>query len=69
MGFSADSKIGELLNDPRTKAVLEKHLPGVSKNALIDMARGMSLRDVAEFPPAEIPSDKLNSVDAELKAL
>lgn len=69
MTFSVDSKVGELLDNPKTKAILVKHIPSITKNQLIDMARMMSLRDVADHPAAEITPDKLSAIELDFNSL
>ena len=34
--------LGTMLNDPEVVAILEKHAPGITKNPMIGMARGLS---------------------------
>ena len=51
--ISVDSKIQDILENPAARGVIEKFLPGVSKNPLIDVVKGMSLREVAALKPAK----------------
>jgi hypothetical protein len=60
--------IGELLDNPATKAVVEKHLPGFSAHPQIDMARGISLKAVQGFAP-QITDEILAKIDADFAAL
>jgi hypothetical protein len=34
--------LGTMLNDPEVVAILEKHSPGITKNPMIGMAKGMT---------------------------
>jgi len=52
MTYSLDSKLGDLLVDPRVVQILEKYLPGASKNPMIGMAKGMALKVILTFPQA-----------------
>jgi hypothetical protein len=52
MAFTLDTTLGELLDDPQAKALLDKNLPGVSTNPLIAMVRGMSLNMLLSLPQA-----------------
>ena len=52
MTYSLDSKLGDLLVDPRVVLILEKYLPGASKNPMIGMAKGMALKVILTFPQA-----------------
>ncbi len=67
-GVSVDSKIGDLLSDPATKAVLDKDIPGLETSPYLDMVKGMSVRDIAKYPQAKIDDAKLQTIDADLKA-
>jgi len=71
MAFSIDTSIGELLDNPATLAVLDKHIPGLSTNPQIGMARsmGLSLRAVAQFSGGKITDDLLASAAKELAEL
>jgi hypothetical protein len=60
--------IGDLLDNPATKAILEKHLPGFSAHPQIDMARGISLKAVQGFAP-QITDEILAKIDADFAAL
>lgn len=65
---TATTPIGELLDNPATKAVIEKHLPGFSAHPQVDMARGFSLKAVQSFAP-EITDEILAKIDADLAAV
>jgi hypothetical protein len=52
MSYSLDSKLGDLLVDPRVVDILNKHIPGASTNPMIGMARGMTLKVILTFPQA-----------------
>jgi nitroreductase len=70
MAFNAESKFGELLDNPAAKAVLMKHLPEIEKaGPMLSMARGMTLKTVAGFPQANISADMLQAIVAELEKL
>jgi len=69
MAFSIDSKVGELLDNPQTKAVLDKHMPELATNPQIAMARNFSLKMVAGFSGGKITPDMLSAVNADLAAL
>lgn len=52
MAFTLDTTLGELLDNPQAKAVLDKQLPGVSTNPMVAMAKGMSLNMILSMPQA-----------------
>jgi hypothetical protein len=52
MALTLDTTLGVILDDPKAKAVLDKHLPGVSSNPMVAMVRGMSLNMILAMPQA-----------------
>ncbi len=52
MTYTLDSTLGTLLDDPKTKAVLDSYLPGVSDNPMVAMVKGMSLNKLLSMPQA-----------------
>ncbi|MCH2242782.1 MAG: hypothetical protein MK041_12855 [Aquabacterium sp.] len=69
MSYSIESKLGDLLDNDQTKAILEKHMPGISTHPQIGMGRGFPLSVVANFSGGLITKEILEKVNAELAAL
>ena len=69
MALSIDSKVGELLDNPQAREILDKHMTGFSSNPQVSMARGFSLKMAAGFSGGQITQDMLNAVNADLAAL
>jgi len=74
MGLSADSTIQQILDDPKGKAVLQKHWGDEAlNNPQLAQAMGFSLRMVQGFVEGQAPGtftkEMLDAVDADLKAL
>lgn len=63
---TAETDIGTLLDNPATKAVIDKHMPGFAGNPQIDMARAMTLKQIQQFAGDQITDDVLAKVDADL---
>ena len=53
MMYTMDTRIGQLLDDTKAVEVLEKRVPGISRNPAVTMARGMSLKSLADNPQAK----------------
>lgn len=69
-GYStAETDIGTLLDNPATKAVIDKHMPGFSGNPQIDMARAMTLKQIQQFAGDQITDEVLAKVDADLAGI
>lgn len=67
--FSADTPIGDLMADPRSKAVLEARAPGIDKHPMYEMIKTMSLRQVQPYSEGRITEEMLTEIDKELAAI
>ena len=63
------SKLGELLNDPQTKAIFEKYFPEVANHPQINEGLDLTLPDVVQYLPDVVTPEKLAAMDADLKAI
>jgi len=63
------SPIEDLLANPATAAVLEEHLPDISKHPALAQFQHMSLADVMPFSEGEVTPEIIAAIDADLKAL
>ena len=63
------SKLGELLNNPQTKAIFEKYFPEVANHPQINEGLDLTLPDVVQYLPDVVTPEKLAAMDTELKAL
>ena len=69
-GYTTDTKMGVLLDDPIAKEVLLQFLPEIaSAGPMLNMARGMTLKAISAFPQAKISPDKLQSISVALEKL
>ncbi|HLE15028.1 MAG TPA: hypothetical protein VI776_09785 [Anaerolineales bacterium] len=69
MTITLDSTLEEILADPKASAVLDRYVPGASKNPMLAMAKGMSLRMILSMPQAAqagITQDKVETILAEI---
>lgn len=69
MALSTQTKLGDLLDNEAAKAILEKHMPGISTHPQIGMGKGFPLAVVANFSGGMITQEMLEAVDADLAAL
>ena len=60
--------LGDMLDDPAAKAVLNKYIPDVINSPQIGMGRGMTLMALQGYLPA-LSDEVLGRIDADLKAL
>lgn len=69
MTLSLNTTLGELIDNPQAKAILDKHIPGASNNPMIGMARGMSLNLILSMPQAAqfgLTKEKAEAILAEI---
>lgn len=66
---TTDTTIGTLMDDPATKAVLVKHIPAMTDNSQMEMARSMTLRQVQGYASDMLTDDVLAAIDKDLAAL
>jgi len=69
MALTLDTTLGEILDDPQAKAVLDQQLPGISSNPMVAMARGMSLNMILAMPQAAqfgLTKEKAEAILAEI---
>ena len=66
---TAQTDIGTLLDNPLTRAVLDKHMPAFAGNPQIEMARAMTLRQIQSFAADMLTDEVLARVDADLAAI
>ena len=72
MAYTLDTKIGELLKDVGAVKVFEKYAPGISKNPMIGLAKGMTLKALIAMPQAKqagITEAMIKKVLTEINAL
>ena len=67
--YSIKSKLGDLMRSPKAAAVLEKHLPGISKDPQLKKGFKMTLKFIANMPGSGFPKEKLPDIDADLQAI
>ncbi len=71
MAYTLDTKVGDILKDTHAIDILEKHAPGVTKNPMIGLAKGMTLKALLAMPQAKqagITEDMVTKVLAEINA-
>jgi hypothetical protein len=69
MPYTLDTTLGELIDNPQAKAVLDQYVPGASTHPMVAMARGMSLNMILAMPQAAqlgLTREKAEAVLAEI---
>lgn len=61
--------IGEILRDPRAKAILTRELPDLARSPLLAFAGNMSLNRVIALSKGRVAPEKVQSILEQLKAL
>jgi hypothetical protein len=68
LALSLDTPVGQICDDPRGRAVLDRNLPDLRKNPNYFLFQGMSLRDLARMSGGKITHEKLERVRLDLAA-
>ena len=53
MPYTLDTKVGDILKDTKAVETLEKYVPGISKNPMLGLAKGMTLKSLLDMPQAK----------------
>lgn len=71
MAYTLETKVGEILKDTHAVEILEKHAPGISKNPMLGLAKGMTLKAIVSMPQAKqagLTEEMVTKVLAEINA-
>jgi para-nitrobenzyl esterase len=63
------STLGQLLDNPQTKALFEKYFPEVAHHPQINEGLDLTLPDVVQYLPDVVTPEKLAAMDADLKII
>ncbi len=66
---TTETTLGVLLEDAAAKAIIDKHIPGLTDNPSISMAAGMTLKALQAMAGDKITDEMLAAVDADFKAM
>jgi len=69
MALTIDSKVKELMKNPKTADLLEQYTPGFKTNPQMKLVGALTFRKLAAFPQAGVSPEKLAEIDEALKAL
>ena len=64
-----ESSIKDLLANPATAAVVEKHLPGVGQHPALPQFQDMTLAQIAPMSGGNVTPTIIAAIDTDLKAL
>jgi hypothetical protein len=72
MPYTLDTTVGDILKDTKAVETLEKYVPGISKNPMLGLAKGMTLKALLDMPQAKqagITKEMVLKVLAEINTL
>ena len=69
MAYTMETTVGEILKDTHAVEILEKYVPGISKNPMLGMAKGMTLKVLLDNPLAKQAGLTEEMVTAVLKEI
>lgn len=68
--FSADTKLGDILDHAAAKAIMARHYPEMaSAGPLLRMGRGLTLQQISAFPQAKMSAERLQTIVSDLQNL
>jgi len=66
---TAQTKLGVLLADPQARAVLDRHIPGLTSDRRIGLGKGMTLRQIQSHSKGKITDATLANIDEDFAKL
>lgn len=67
---SVDSTtIGDLVDNPKTKAVLQQDMPELLTYDGLDQIRSMTMRDISKYPQANLDQARLQKIQMDLDGI
>lgn len=64
--LTTDSNVGELLADPRAKAIVLKYAPDLVGGPEIALIANVPFKQLAQYPQTKVTTDMLTKIDADL---
>jgi para-nitrobenzyl esterase len=61
--------IGDLVDNPKTKAVLQQDMPELLTYDGLDQIRGMTMRDISKYPQANLDQARLEKIQKDLDGI
>ncbi len=58
--------IGDLIDNPKTKAVLQQDMPELLTYDGLDQIKGMTMRDISKYPQANLDQARLEKLQKDL---
>lgn len=70
MAFSENTKLSEILDNPAAKACMQVHYPEMATmGPMMNMARALSLKQIAAFPQAKMTAERLQKIVEDLNKM
>ena len=63
------TKVGQLLDDPAAVAVIERRYPGLTRQPMVTMLKGMVAQKALRMASGYVSDDEVAEVRAELESL
>lgn len=61
--------IGDLVDNPKTKAVLQQDMPALLTYDGLDEIRGMTMRDISKYPQANLDQARLEKIQKDFDGI
>lgn len=66
---TATTPLGDILDNPAAKAVVQRHLPDLMANEQINMARSLTLKGLQSYAADQVTDKALAAIDADFAKL
>lgn len=63
------TSIGDLVDNPKTKAVLQQDMPELLTYDGLDQIKGMTMRDISKYPQANLDQARLEKIQKDLDGI
>lgn len=64
--FSIDTAIRDILANPAARAAVQRHMPSLASSEHLPRFQHMSIRELAATPHAQIPTGRIQALQADL---
>lgn len=65
----AETEIDLLIDDPAAKAIIDRHIPGLTSSEQVGLIGGLTLKDLQQYLPTLVTDAKLAAIQADFRTI
>lgn len=65
----AETEIELLIDDPAAKAIIDRHIPGLTSSEQVGLIGGLTLKDLQQYLPTVVTDAKLAAIQADFRKM